>query len=59
MPFKIEMRKNKWLLYNIQRKAYVPVQFKTKDSAIAAGMNYMKYRGEIPVVLGNMIIKKY
>ena len=58
MPFKIEMRNNKWLLYNIAKKEYVKIQFKTKDSAISAGKNYMRYRNEVPVVTGNIISNK-
>jgi hypothetical protein len=58
MPFKIEMRNNKWLLYNIAKKEYVKTQFKTKDSAISAGKNYMRYRNEVPWVQGNMILHK-
>jgi len=32
--------------------------FKTKQSAINAGMNFMRYRGEEPYVKGNRILNK-
>tara|TARA_R110000796_G_scaffold219691_1_gene335731 strand:- start:1631 stop:1813 length:183 start_codon:yes stop_codon:yes gene_type:complete len=59
MPFLIEkISKDKFRLFNINKKVYVKKDFKSKESAIKSGINYMKYRGEKGVVKGNKIINK-
>ena len=57
MPFLIEkISKDKYRLFNIDKKIYVKKDFKTKDSAIKSGINYMRYRKEKGYVKGNKIL---
>ena len=58
MPFKVVKRKGYFLLYRIKQKNYVNVKFKSKESAISAGKNYMRYRKETPYVKGNYILAR-
>jgi len=59
MPFLIEkISKDKYRLFNIDKKIYVKKDFKTKDSAIKSGINYMRYRKEKGYVKGNKILSK-
>ena len=59
MPFLIEkVNKEKYRLFNTNKKVYVKKDFKSKDSAIKSGINYMRYRGEKGVVKGNKILSK-
>ena len=59
MPFKIiKTKDNKFRLLNIKKGIYANVFFKSFESAKNAGMNYMRYRGENPMMDGNMIIIK-
>ena len=57
MPYEVRKIKDKFKLYNLHKKKYVNVNYKTKQSALNAGKNFMKYRKEKPVVKGNMIKK--
>tara|TARA_R110000803_G_scaffold94043_2_gene161511 strand:- start:17 stop:172 length:156 start_codon:yes stop_codon:yes gene_type:complete len=50
MPFVVRKIKGKFKLYNLQKKKYVSVNYKSKESATRAGKNFMKYRGEKPKV---------
>jgi len=58
MPFEIVKKNNKFLLKNIKKNKIVNKTFNTKDSAISAGKNYMKYRNEEPIVKNNKILNK-
>jgi len=58
MPFLIKNVDGKWKLYNIMKKVYVKTSYKTRDSAIRAGMNFMRYKGEEPYLSGNRILAK-
>lgn len=57
MPFKIIKTKEGYKLYNEKKRKYANMIFKTKETALSAGLNYMKYRGEIGKLVGNKIIK--
>ena len=58
MPFLVKRVDEKWKLYNTMKKVYVKTSYKSKDSAIRAGMNFMRYKGEEPYLLGNRILAK-
>ncbi len=56
MPFEIKKIGNHFQLYNITQKKLLKTKFKTKESAINQGKNWMSYRKEKPVVKGNKIL---
>tara|TARA_R110002096_G_scaffold184437_1_gene362885 strand:+ start:1222 stop:1416 length:195 start_codon:yes stop_codon:yes gene_type:complete len=58
MPFEIIKKNNKFLLKNIKKNKIVNKKFNTKESAINSGINYMKYRGELPILKNNKILNK-
>lgn len=62
MPYQIKKQVNGnktiYKLYNLKKKEFVKVNFKSKQSAVKAGMNYMRYRKENPVLVGNKLINK-
>lgn len=58
MPYRVEKKDNVYKLFNLTKKEYVKVNFKTKETAISAGKNYMRYRKEEPILKGNKIIPK-
>ena len=58
MPYLIKKVKNKYKLYNIKKKEFVNKTFNSKETAISAGKNYMRYRKEKPIVQGNKILNK-
>tara|TARA_R110002012_G_scaffold316436_1_gene531384 strand:- start:6789 stop:6974 length:186 start_codon:yes stop_codon:yes gene_type:complete len=58
MPYQIKKVGKKYKLYNLHKKQYVNKEFNSKESALSAGKNYMRYRKEIPVVKGNKILNK-
>ena len=58
MPYQIKKINGKYRLYKKSKDKYVNVQYKTRQSAINAGMNFMRYRGEIPILVGNRIVSK-
>jgi hypothetical protein len=58
MPFRVDKTKaGLYALWNIHKKAYTKVPFKTKQSAITMGKHYIKFREnkESKVVNGNYI----
>ena len=60
MPFRVDKVKDGYKLFKLKERTYAKVKFKSKQSAINAAKNYMRYRKEKPIVKGNMIItKKY
>jgi len=58
MPFLIIKKNDKYLLKNIKKNTIVKKEFKSKETAVNAGFNYMKYRKEKPVLKGNKILNK-
>lgn len=58
MPYKIIKKDDKFKLYNLTKKEFVNKNFKTKESAVSAGKNYMRYRKEEPILKGNRILDK-
>ena len=56
MPYQINKGRNRYRLFNLHKKEYVKVWYHSKQSAINAGKNFMRYRKEIPKVEGNRII---
>lgn len=59
MPFElVHLPKGGIQLKRIKDKTVIPIIYKTRQSALNAGMNFMRYRGEEPVVKGNRILNK-
>tara|TARA_A100001201_G_scaffold135211_2_gene123336 strand:- start:847 stop:1026 length:180 start_codon:yes stop_codon:yes gene_type:complete len=58
MPYQVKKVGKKYKLYNLSKKSFVNKEFNTKESAISAGKNYMRYRNEKPIVKGNKILNK-
>jgi hypothetical protein len=62
MPYQIKKQvngnKTVYKLYNIKKKEFVKINFKSKESAVSAGIRYMKYRKENPVLVGNKLLNK-
>jgi len=58
MPFEIKKVQDKYKLFNLSKKQFVKAAYKTKQTAINAGKNFMKYRNENPLVRGNKILNK-
>jgi len=58
MPYQIKKVGDKYKLYNLKKKEFVNKTFNSKESAIKAGMNYMKFRKEKPVLKGNKLLNK-
>ncbi len=58
MPFQINKVVKKYKLWNIKKKVYVKKEFNSKETAVSAGKNYMKYRNEKPYLKGNKILSK-
>tara|TARA_B100000212_G_C27354019_1_gene524970 strand:- start:240 stop:425 length:186 start_codon:yes stop_codon:yes gene_type:complete len=56
MPYQIKKINGKYKLYNLKKKEFVNKTFNTKESAISAGKNYMRYRKEKPVLKGNKLL---
>ena len=44
MPFRIDKKGNKFLLWNIHKKKYVKKEFISKEGAIGFGKNAIRYR---------------
>jgi hypothetical protein len=58
MPYEIRKIKDKYKLYNLHKKTYVNINYKSKATALSAGKNFMRYRKEKFVVKGNKILPK-
>jgi|TARA_R110002020_G_scaffold153222_2_gene332590 hypothetical protein len=58
MPYQIKKVGDKYKLYNLHKKEYVNKEYKSKQSAINSGMNFMRYRKEKPYLKGNKILDK-
>jgi hypothetical protein len=57
MPYHIKKIGKKYKLYNINKKKFVNIEYKSKESAIRAGKNFMRYRGEKrPRLVGNKLL---
>jgi len=58
MPYRIDKKDNVYKLFNLTKKEYVKKDFRSKETAISAGKNYMRYSGEKPILKGNRLINK-
>ena len=58
MPYQIKKQGEKYKLWNISKKQFVNKEYKSKETAINAGKNFMRYRKEKPYVKGNKILAK-
>ena len=58
MPYQIKKINNKYKLYNMKKKEFVNKEFKTKESAVNAGINYGRYRKENLILKNNKLVKK-
>ena len=57
MPYRIDAKKGVFLLWNLTKKQYVSIPFKTRQSAINAGKNYIRFREKTKSkVVGNKIL---
>jgi len=57
MPFQIiHDEENKcYRVKNIKKDRTVKTKFKTRESAIRQAQNWMRYRGEDPIVVGDLV----
>lgn len=58
MPYEVKKVDQGYKLWNISKKEYVNKTFRTRDTAISTGKNYMRYRKEKPYVKGNRILAR-
>ena len=56
MPFRIDKTTEGFKLYNLHKKEYAKSTFKSKQSAVNQGKNWMRYRKEKGKLVGNKII---
>ena len=47
MPYEVRKLYNKFKLYDLHKKKYININYKTKQSAINAGKNFIRYKKEI------------
>ena len=58
MPYQVKKIGKTYQLYNLEKKTFVNMKFRSKKAAISAGKNFMRYRNEVPVVKGDKILPK-
>lgn len=58
MPFTVKKVGDKYKLWKPQDKTFAKPSFNTREAAINAGKNYMRYHNEKSKVKGNKILKK-
>lgn len=59
MPYRIDKTKDGYKLWNLKKKSYVNKIYKTKQTAINSGKNFMRYRREEPILKnGNYLYDK-
>ena len=58
MPFRVDKKKTGYKLFKLKEKTYTKVKYKTRQRAISAAKNYMRYRREKPYVVGNKILSR-
>ena len=59
MPYLIIKNKNNtYQLKNLNTKKIIKTKYKSKENAINAGKNFMKFRKEKPIIKGNKILNK-
>jgi len=56
MPYKVMKMGDHFQLFNLTQKRIVNTKFRTKESAINQGKNWMRFRKEKPIVKGNRIL---
>ena len=55
MPFEIIEEDMFFKIKNIKKDKVVNIRFKTKAKAVNQAMNWMRYRGEEPILIGNLV----
>ena len=58
MPYQIKKINNVYKLWNIKKKIFVNINYKSKETAQKAGINFMRYRKEKPYIKGNKILSR-
>lgn len=58
MPFEVRKKGDKYKLWKIKEKVFAKPTYNTREAAINAGKNFMRYHREVPVVKGNRILSK-
>lgn len=59
MPYRIDKTKDGYKLWNLKKKSYVNKIYKTKQTAINSGKNFMRYHREEPILKnGNYLYDK-
>jgi len=58
MPYLVKKQGDKYRLWNLSKKEYAKPSYNTREAAINAGRNFMRYRNEKSVVKGNKILPK-
>ena len=58
MPYQVKKEGSKYRLYSLSKREYTKRDFNSRASAISQGKNWMKYRGEKPIVKGDKILSK-
>tara|TARA_R100000734_G_C3319032_1_gene114096 strand:+ start:6545 stop:6745 length:201 start_codon:yes stop_codon:yes gene_type:complete len=62
MPYQIKKQVNEnktvYKLFNLNTKKFVKTNYKSKESAVKAGMNFMRYRKEEPYLKGNKLLNR-
>ena len=57
MPFRIDKKDGKYCLYNLTKKEYTKSKFNTKETAISAAKNYIRFREKKKSkVVGNKVL---
>ena len=56
MPYEVKKIGNRFQLFNLNTKRLLMVRFKTKESSINQGKNWIRFRKEKPIVKGNRIL---
>ena len=57
MPYQIKKVGQHYKLWNIKKKVFVNKNYKSKQTAANAGINFGKYRKEKLVLKGNKLVK--
>jgi len=57
MPYQIKKTTDgKYQLYNLDKQTLLRVKYKSRQSAINQGKNYIRYSKGVPIVKGNKIL---
>ena len=58
MPYQVKKVGSKFKLYNLYKKKFVNVKYKSKQSAINSAKAFMRYRREKPYVKGSLVLAR-